>query len=480
MERLLQVTISPAEIAAEIAEKNAVAAKSVNLADVIQAVERHMESEDYFEVLSAIAPVLSRINEDVKLGYFYGVANKGLYQLDEAEKYLTGAYELDPKFYLSAWELALIKMEEKKWEDSRMWLARAEENMSSDDAKYAEYYYYSGVIEFQLKEDFSARSDFTKALWAKDLETSLKGSAAGFLKTLTERKGWGIVVPFGAQYDANVLSLTSSEPVPEVFPGRSLVRSIAGLIFSVDNSGVASKPGTYFGYGAKAMSINNFPRGFSSLDVILADVSLSQSLVSFEKVPADPNKPEGEKTDQKKVTKITQTLGIVVLNSEVASATLSLGLNWQEFEFGAAYEANVAAGVFGKSDAVSLSQAKSFAIAQFETGSIALPVSLKQRYPFTTDASSGLGFTLGIGPTYSHSFSPRLSGNFGVKVEPNYVIADPKGILTLTAGTSLGLTYFITPWFLVLPSLSYDAIRNSQKTGLVHKPGASLLFTALF
>ena len=469
MERLLQMTISPAEIAEEMARRNAVAAQAMDLTEVIKRVEGHMATEDYFEVLSAIAPVLSRLQENVKLGYYYGVANKGLYQMAEAETYLNGAYELDPSFYLAAWELALIKMEQKQWKESRLWLDRAFEHISSADPKYHEYYYYAGVIAFQTGQDFSARSDFTRALWGKGLESSLQGSAAGFLKTLIERKGWGLVAPFGVQYDANVLSLTQAEPVPEPFPGRGLFRSIAGLIFSADKSAQAEAPGTFLGYGAKAMSINNFPRGFSSLDVFIADVSLSQSFVSFEKVPVDPSKPDGEKNDEKKTTKLIQTLGLTVLNSTVSTVTLTLGLNWLEYEFTVAYDAAVAAGAFGKDDSVTMSQAANFPIATFGSASVALPVSFKQSYPFTTDASTGLGFTLGVGPVYSQLFSPRLSGNLGIKVEPNYVLAKPAEVFTLTAATSLGLTYFVTPWFLALPGVSFDAIWNDQKNGMVLK-----------
>jgi tetratricopeptide (TPR) repeat protein len=486
MEKLQAITITPAEVVAEVAAANAVAAQKINLDTVIKQAEEHLASEDFFEILSTLAPVMSRAGEDARLPYYVGLANKGLYQLAEAETQLKQANTIDPTYPNAPWQLALIKMDEKKWNEAQEWLDRAKQHLPSDDPRQAEYYYYSGVTEFQTGSDFAARSNFTRALWAKDLESSLQGSAGSFLKTLTERKGWGLVVPFGAQYDANVLSLLGSDPVPEGFPQRSLIRTIAGLIFSADKSSLAQESGTYWGFGAKALAITNLPRSFQPLDVIIGEVSLSQSAVTISKVPKDPNKPGGEMTDARATTKYSQSLGVVMLNSKATTATLTLGvispssvIGGLDLDVNVAYEASLAEKPFGSSDSVTLAQNATFPLAQFTSGQLALPLGLKQKLPFKNDATTGFGLTLSATPTYSHMVTQRLSATFGVKAEPNLVFSKPKSTTTWTVGTNAGMMYFVLPWFLVLPSLSYDAIVADGKSGVVHKPLASLLFTAL-
>lgn len=489
MEKLQAITITPAEVVAQVAAANAAAAKKINLDVVIKQAEDQLASEDFFEILATLAPVMSRASEDARLPYYVGLANKGLYQLAEAETQLKQAHAIDPTTPNPPWQIALMKMEEKKWSEAQEWLERAKQNLPSDDPRQAEYLYYSGVTEFQTGHDFAARSDFTRALWANDLESSLQGSASSFLKTLTERKGWGLVVPFGAQYDANVLSLLGSDPVPEGFQQRSLVRNIAGFIFSADKSALAQESGTYWGFGAKALAINNIPRSFKPLDVILGEVSLSQSKVTITKVPKDLAKPTGEMTDARQTTKYSQSLGIVLLNSKATTATFTLGvisplsvIGGLDVDVNLAYEASLApnpSSLFGANDSLTLSESATFPLAQFTSGQLALPLGLKQKIPFKSNATTGLGLTVSATPTYSHMVTQRLSATLGLKAEPNLVLSKPKSTTTWTVGTNTGLMYFVLPWFLVLPSLSYDAIFADGKAGVVHKPLASLLFTAL-
>ena len=72
MERLLDITITPAEIAAEIAEKNREHAKGMNLDKIIKEAKGYVQSEDFFEVVATISPVITRSKEDVRLPYFMG------------------------------------------------------------------------------------------------------------------------------------------------------------------------------------------------------------------------------------------------------------------------------------------------------------------------------------------------------------------------------------------------------------------------
>lgn len=486
MDKLLDITITPAEVSAEIAARNAERARAMNLEQIIKEAEGFMESEDFFEVIAAISPVATRLSEDVRLPYLMASAQRGLYQFDEAEKYYTEAFKVDPAFYKAPWEMALMKMEQKDWPQAEIWLEKASGVLPDDDPRQAEYHYYSGVIHFQKQADFSARSSFTRALWEPALESALRGSAGSFMKTLLDRKGWSLVAPVGVQYDQNVLSLSGDESVPEPFPGRGVLRSIAGLIYVVDPAGLAESTGVYHGFGGKLMAINNFPRDFSSLDVILGDVSLSQSFVRVAKPQTDAEQGAEEggqqvsTEDEKKVTKLTETLGFVLLNSELSTLSFDLGLAWQDYDFHLIYEASFSAEPFGDDDLLTLTQATAFPVWSSDSSSLALPVSLKQKLPMKTDETKGMAFTLNLSPTYTYIFSPRMTAAALLKGEPELELREGKSVLTLTGGVGLNLTYFVTPWFLLLPGASFDVISSDDKDGLVMKPVVSLLTTALF
>lgn len=482
MDRLLDITITPAEVSAEIAARNAERAQAMDLGQVIKEAETFMESEDFFEVIATISPVASRLSEDVRLPYLMASAQRGLDQLDQAEKYYTEAFQLDPTFFKAPWEMALMKMEQRDWTQAEVWLEKASDVLPDGDSRQAEYHYYAGVIQFQKKEDFSSRSSFTRALWEPALESALRGSAGSFMKTLQDRKGWSLVAPIGVQYDQNVLSLTEDEAVPEPFPGRAVLRSIAGLIYATNPAGLAESTGVYHGFGGKLMSIINFPRDFSGLDVILGDVSLSQSFVRLEKPqPAAEQGAQPAPGDEKKtVTKLTETLGFVLLNDKLSTLSFDLGVTWQEYDFHAIYEASFSSEPFGEDDAVIMTQASSFSLFSSDNYNLTLPVSLKQNIPIKTDETKGMAFTLSLLPTYSYVFSPRMTAAATLKAEPEFEARTGDSALTLTGGVGFNLTYFVTPWFLLLPSATFDVISSDDKDSLVMKPVASLLTTALF
>lgn len=485
MAKLQAITITPSEVAAAIAAQNIERAKGMDLQALLKDAEASLAAEDYFEILSLLSPVLSRARENVRVSYLMGLANKGLYQATEAETYLKTAHEQDEGFDGPAWHLALLKMEQKKWAEAQSWIDAARDSMDRDDPRQAEADYYEGVASFQLGNDFASRTAFTRALWDKTLESSLQGSAASFLRVLIERKGWGLVTPFGVQYDANVLSLTSDEPVPEGFSERGSARSIAGLIFSVDPASQAKKPGTYWGYGGKALAISNYPRSFASLDVILADLSMSQSFVDITSQPPAAGAPPGTApTEKKSVVKFSQGLGLVMLDMKPTIGSVQLGLDLPLFDLDSAlslvHETDLQDSLFGTGDATTLGESITFPLAKWDSSQIEMPLSLKQKFTFRRDAVTGPGLTTGLLPTYTTSLTPRLSFNSSVKLEHEIKLTDASPINTFTSGVTAGLMYFLTPWCLVLPSAGYDVISASDKEALVHKPLASLLFTALF
>jgi tetratricopeptide (TPR) repeat protein len=488
MARLQAMTITPAEVAAVVAAKNAERAKSMDLQGLIRRAEASLGAEDFFDVLAVLSPVLSREQEDVRVPFLMGIANKGLYQSKEAERYLAAAHGQDPKFDGPAWHLALLKMEEKQWPEAKEWLQRAHDTLPEGDPRLAQAHYYSGVINFQQERFFLARSDFTRALWDKNLESSMQGSAGSFLKSLVERKGWGLVAPVGVQYDANVLSLTANEAIPEPYPGRAVARSIAGLIFSADPGALAAQSGTYWGYGAKALAVHNFPRDFSSLDVVLADISLSQSFLTLSQEPPSETASSGseskEGSERRHVVRLTQTAGVVLLDSQPVTGSLQVSLALPVFgvpaEIALLHETDLQQQPFGDGDATSFLQGVTFNLMQGETSSLSLPLQLKEKFPFGKDVTLGVSVTASALPNYSWTLSPRMSANVSAKMEHEQEWAEAQNNGTFTAGAGLGLTYFLTPWCLVLPSLGYDAVFATEKEGVVHKPLAGVLFTALF
>jgi hypothetical protein len=302
------------------------------------------------------------------------------------------------------------------------------------------------------------------------------------MKTLLDRKAWSLVAPFGIQYDQNVLSLADGEAVPEPYPGRGVLRGIAGLIFSRDPSGTSETPGVYHGFGGKLMAIQNLPREFSSLDVVLGDVSLSQSFVSFDKrqVNAAEVGQTDAQEDEKKVTKITETLGFLLIDSQLSTISFDLGVAWQDYDFHAIYEASFADQPFGPDDSFTLSQATAISLFASDRSFLSLPVFFSQKLPMQTDAAKGILGTLNVSPTYSYSFSPRLTSGAFLKFEPSLELREGVSVVTLTGGVGLNTTYFLTPWLLLLPGATFDVISSDDKDSLVLKPVASLLMTALF
>lgn len=472
MEKLMAMTITPEELA-ELAKAKAKAA-SVDLPRALAEAERLAENEDWFEIISQLAPLEERAKEDPRIPYYLGLANKGTYQVAAAEKYFKLALSQKPDYAAAHWQLAQMNMELKKWDEAREHLGGAEDSLAGDDPRRAELPYYRGVVNFNSESLFSARNDFTRALWETNLDAALKQSSGAFLSSIGKRRNWGLVVPLGIQYDHNALGLASNDEVPEPFEKRNLMRGIAGAIYNWDSATSASASGTYLGAGAKALAILNSPRSFKSLDALVGELSVSQTFV-------DVKKGEGDgAADETSAVKLSQAFTAVFVDSKLATQTFTFGFLADRLDLGLGFELDAVGKGEASRNAVLGRQGYGLTLYADEGGGLVVDADalLEERFALKANDANGHEVQLSVTPAVSLPFSPRSTSRFGFLMAGQYKATNPSSTV-LKAGPTLAFNYFVTPWLLSVTSVGYEFNRVSPGSKTVHKPNASFMLTGL-
>lgn len=467
IEKLYKSTFSPLKLIKKPKQDTAAAAK-INLDEHLKKVDELLGREDYFEALSELSLVEGRASEDVRIPYYLGLANKGLYQAEEAEKFFKVAMAQDPKYPLPPWQLAQMRLDAKKWKEAKDYLDEAASRMSSDDKLYPEYLYYAGVASFQLGSGFVSKSDFTRALWESQLDSALKSSAGGFLQTIGKQKPWSIIVPMGIQYDQNALSLGNNVSVPESFPRKYTYRGIAGTIFNYDFSGGTEAPGLYHAANAKAIYVKNFPAGFESLDAIVAGIGVTQTLKQ-----AGPPAP-GTNTATMETTTFTEGVDLIYVNKKRTIESYNFAVNYKKIDLGLTFERDPINTGSANRNAIILKQGYPFAF-----GSIELPFTAEERNPLKVSSTNGRQLTLTLTPGYTIAFSPRSNVKFTNAFGTQVTFVTPRTTLLKTT-PGVNYSYFLTPWMLSILGANYEWSRESPTSKVVNKPGASLMLTGLF
>ncbi|MCA2961143.1 MAG: tetratricopeptide repeat protein [Silvanigrellales bacterium] len=473
MEKLMSMTITPEELA-DLAKAKAKSA-GVDISKVMLQAAKLAENEDWFEIITQVAPLEDRAKEDARISYYLGLANKGTYQISAAEKFFKQAIEQKPDYADAHWQLAQMNMELKKWSDAKENLGSAEASLASDDSRRAEIPYYSGVVNFNTESTFAARNDFTRALWETNLDAALKQSSGSFLSTLGKRKNWSLVVPVGVQYDHNALGLASDEEVPAPFPKRSLLRGIAGAIYNWDTGTSATASGTYLGAGAKALAILNVPRSFKSLDALVGEVSVSQTFVSVKK-------GEGEgAANETSAMKLSQAITAVFVDSKLSTQTFTLGYLAGRLDLSLGFELDAVGKGDASRSAILARQGYGLTLYAAEGGGLSFDADalLEERYTLKANDANGHELQLSLTPAVSLPFSARATSRLGLLVGGQYKATKPAGTV-LKAGPSLAFNYFLAPWLLSVTSLGYEFNQVNPGSKGLHKPNASVMLTGLF
>ena len=472
MERLMKLTLSPEEIAERALAKKA-QPKITDLPAHLKKVEDAIAAEDYFDALNLIVAVEDRAAEDVRIPYYSGVGQRGIYQLAEAEKSFKKAAAQDPHFALAPWQLAQMKLEEKKYTEAKQHFDEAQSRMKSDDKLAPEYHYYSGVVRFQQGSEFSSRSAFTRALWEQNLDAALKQSAGSFMKTLGAQKKWSFVAPLGMQYETNGLGLASSESVPEGFPKRSLARMIAGGIFTYDQALGQEKPGFYWGGGAKVISLKNFPSGFKQLDALVLEASVSQTSLRFDK------NPDGKGEPVPGSLKFTEIYSPLFLGGKLFTHTFTLDVNTGKFNASVGFEADAQGKGDESKSAIVLKQAYSLDLGEVAPDAFSADFEADERIVTKKTTLNGNQLTLSATPNFSVPFSLRTSAKFSLLTGVQFTLLNPVNT-QYKASPSASLNYFITPWLLGIGQVANEFSIYKPGTRTVSKPLVSVMLTGIF
>lgn len=497
MEKLLKQTMTPEELAERARRKAEAQKKVVDINEVIKKVEEFSARSDYFEMLNELATIEDRRDEDVRISYNLGLANKGLYQPLEAEKHFRYALNQDKNFPDPAWQIGLMALDEKKWSDAADAFSEAKSRMSSSDKRSEEYHYYAGVAQYNIPSDFSARNNFTRALlWDSNLEQSLKASSGEFLKKLRERKDWSIAVPLGVQWDGNALALASDASIPAGYSQKYLLRGIAGVMFNWDPSATREAPGWYNAATTSVMYAHHYPNQFKAFNSIILGAGASQIRKSVHEIPesepkkdekpdtakADGSNSEKQKTENR-VLKVYENVQASVVNKSFALLTFTGGINYLSLDTSLGFEKSMAAD--GNSTIVG-KEAYSLKLWASPSGlSSDLDLASEQRLALKTSASAGHAFSATATPSLTIPMNmitnAKVSSAFGAK-KALYGAET----LSLNAAPSAALTRFITPWMVGILSAGYevvyemDSIPTGSKARTVLKPSASLMFSGVF
>ena len=112
MEKLMSMTVTPEELA-DLAKAKAKSA-GVDISKVMEQAAKLAENEDWFEIITQVAPLEDRAKEDARISYYLGLANKGTYQISAAEKFFKQAIVQKSDYADAHWQLAQMNMELKK------------------------------------------------------------------------------------------------------------------------------------------------------------------------------------------------------------------------------------------------------------------------------------------------------------------------------------------------------------------------------
>jgi tetratricopeptide (TPR) repeat protein len=475
IEKVLQLTLTPEEIYEQTQKTEKAASTDINSA--ITSAQERLKTEDYFEIINILSPFIPRAKENVLVSYLLGLANKGVYQVTKAKKFFEEAINTNTNHTPSYLQLALLSMDEKKWDKAEDYFSILESKIEPNDPLEKEIPYYKGVAQFQQNQDFYARNSFTESLWSDGLDSSLKESAGTFLQTLRKKRNWSLVVPLGVQWDGNPLSLTSNENPPEEFPGKTLARGFLGVIWNYDPATTQNNDGIYLGAGLKGIALKNFPTGFSELDAYVAEASISQTFVS-----------EGNKEDKNSdfsTFKLYQIFSSLWLNKKLSTQGFQLGGIFSE----KLYSLDVSIGY--EQDTQQKGEESRSAILGRQTISpvvwdnnegwlVSFDLESNQRFHTNRMNKKGNSVAIKLEPISQISFTNRLTQRFSLFAEYQ-IEKENTNKKTTTFGAENSINYFLFPWLISSFSVNANyALEKFTNTRKIPKFGGGITFTGLF
>ncbi len=466
----------------EIKKKNK---DKIKTSEQIDKAKELAEREDYFEILNELKLIEDRIHENSQIPYFMGLAYKGLYQEKEAEKYFKLAILQDKYYADPSWELGLMYMEDKKWQEALNNLQDAKSKLNSKDKRYAEYEYFSGVANYNLNNNFSAKNNFFKAaMWNEQLEQVQKISAGEFLKKLNQKKPWSIISLIGVQLDNNALSLEQGAEIPANFKQNNLYRFIAGLISNYDTSIMTDETGLFLGGGISAMAIKHSPNYFNNFNMYILGANFFEIYRFKMKKELNENEisqNQPENTEIKNL-KITESLSIPIINNEISQISFNIATNYEIYNLSLNLDYDINSQAELKRHALSFKEGVTNLLGNFLYGILTLDTALNQKLAISKNINNGNNLGLDTNLSHSFSYSSRLIFKTSVPFSIDKSFFGTEN-LNFKIGFSLTTTTFIEPWLILLftPSIDYTkTISSFETTKNIIKPQIMLMLTGIF
>lgn len=449
---------------------------------IVKASELALEG-DYFEVVNILSPYESQGAQDARIPYFLGLAFKGLYETDKAEAYFAQARDVSPDFADAPWQLGMLYLDDKRWDEAALALATAYDRLPSEDTRRAEYPYYAAVAAFNQGREFWARDQFSRALlWTRDLDAALKGSAATFLDRMNRNKWWTLVAPLGVQWDGNALGLERDGTIPATYKKASVFRVLAGANATRENPAPEVKPGSdvlIHGFSANAFSAYHVSDDYRAFDM----VSLGGGV--FQKLWVSEIGPDGGTPQTRIAWRLAEDLSALIVNGDLQNLGVVLGGSQAPWEISLSLTYDYKGHRANPEVASDSGELKEKWVGAgwpgLWGGVYGLEGYLSQKITLPSDTDTEYGVEIGGSPSHQWAFAQnrgmlRLAGTFA------YARALNVSEWRVATGVQGSVNWFIAPWIMSQTSLAYDVSRDktvldSGKTVL--KPTASCLLSAI-
>ncbi|APJ03003.1 tetratricopeptide repeat protein [Silvanigrella aquatica] len=440
------------------------------LPDILARATVLADNEEYFELLNLLTPLQNHMNKDIRIPYYLGFAKKGLYQNQDAKRYFLIAKDMDNKYPMAHWQLALIYLEEKNYSNAENEFLLAHKNIPSNSKISHEYDYYIGVPYFFNNKLLLAKNSFQSAVWDSELDPALRQSAADFLSKINIEKPWTLIVPIGIQYDNNVLSIAQNQSLPTQYSEKSAFRSIAGAIYTNDSSKENKNNGWFLGGGAKAFYVKNFPTSYSNLDTLVLESSIYETY-RWEK---------DEAKKEKDTVRVYQTAGDIIVDNQQDTLYFLGGGIYNNLELNAGVQVDISNRADSdKKSGLVYNQYYQMNLGKYDDFIFDLNLQAQEQLMFQTSTTVGNTFEVIATPSATYSIDSKTSLKFGNTFDFLYTFISPIQS-TYKFIPSAAINYFIYEWLVGTFTATFEYDKVYPDNGNVYRPGASLMMTGIF
>jgi tetratricopeptide (TPR) repeat protein len=440
--------------------KKAVQKKSEAIANQkLSALEEAVAQENFLEADQILQTLKKQdIESSPRLLVFKGLISKAMYRPEDAYQALRAALKLDENNPLAQFEMALILMERKQWNDAETLLRLSALSEELDDKRRQTLSYYLGVIAFETGRLFEARSSFLSLSWSEALDPAVQQSTGAFLSKISKERPWTIISPLSVQYEANALGLSRTSDTPQEYSGRGTVKLIGGLFGNLEGLGGATKGSGPWGLGLRLLAIQNLDSDFSALNIQFIESEFSWSKLLKQNAG---------------FFKFSLLGNFIRAGARPLSSTVAVKGSVFDFETSVGLEKDLQG--TSDTDRTSLVGRVSREQVLMNQGrfTLNLPFETGMRLPIKKNPGEKK-FDASLSPGLSWAFSKRLSLKLTEKVGVERNSSQIQGTyFTLKSTPALNFSYMLKPYLILSANTSFEWQQNLSSKGIVQSPIAS-------